>query len=173
MARLYSYPAYYGAVFPTEDQVLVGINYGPTGAEYTGTLVVGASYDPPNPTLLVGYSGDWLWVDGVEDAGYEIGPQRTFRDTTPDAPSSGVKIRRSNPSKADLIVATSMGVKIETTDMTFTVWAETLADPGTSTRIEAERGDFLVPTDGRWRILNLTKTVDGAQFRCYCRLTSE
>ena len=121
-------------------------------------------------TLLVDYSDDWNYVDGVEDAGYEFCPQRVFRTSTPTAPGSGVKVRRGNPSKADLIGVTAMGIKIETTDMTFTVWAETLVDNGTTTRVEAERGDYLVPADGRWRILNLTKTVDGAQFRCYCRL---
>lgn len=29
-----------GAVFPLPSQVLLGVTYGPTGADYTGTLVV-------------------------------------------------------------------------------------------------------------------------------------
>lgn len=169
--QLFTYAEYYGAVFPAEAEVLVGVHFGPTGTEFTGTLVVGASYEPPNPTLVVGYSGDWQWVDGVEDAGYEIGPQRVFRVSTPTAPASGVKMRRCSPTNPDLVSATAMGVGLESTDMTFTVWAETLADPNTSTRIEPAIGDLLLPTDGRWRILNFTKTVDGAQFRCYCRLS--
>ncbi len=31
-----------GAVFPAEAEVELGVDYGPTGADYTGSLTVGA-----------------------------------------------------------------------------------------------------------------------------------
>ena len=126
----------------------------------------------PGTTLSVDYSHEWLYVDGVEDCGFEFGPQRGFAGTPPVAPTSGVKIRRANPSKNDLITATAMGVRIETTDMTVTVWSETLND-GT-TIFAPERADyFTLGDEGRLRILSLTRTIDGAQWRCLCRFTTE
>lgn len=136
------------------------------------TVAAGTGADTtPGTTLLVDYSGDWVHIDGVEDAGYEIGPQRVFRTSTPTAPSSGVKVRRGNPTKADMITATAMGVRLESTDMALTLWSETLADG--SVLIEPARGDFFVLSDGRARILNLTRMIDGAQWRCFCRFASE
>jgi hypothetical protein len=40
-----TYAEYYGAVFPAESDVATGEVYGPTGAEYTGTLSGGGVGD--------------------------------------------------------------------------------------------------------------------------------
>jgi hypothetical protein len=40
---------YYGAaaVFPAENEVLDGVDYGPTGADFTGTVLIGAGVGYP------------------------------------------------------------------------------------------------------------------------------
>lgn len=125
----------------------------------------------PGTTLSVDYSGEWLYIDGVEDAGYQFGAQRQWRSSALTAPSNGVKVRRGNPNKSDMVAAAALGVKLETTDMMLTIWSETLTDG--ATLFDPQQADFVVLSDGRARILNLTRTVDGAQWRCFCRFATE
>lgn len=139
----------------------------------TNSSAVPAPPPPPPPPigkLLVDYSDDWRLVDGVENAGFRFGPQRQHRSSTPLAPSSGMRVRRCNPTKADILAATALGISVESTDMVFTIWSETLADG--ATRITPERGDFVV-VENDWRIVNLKRTIDYAQWRCLCRETAK
>lgn len=49
MIEVESYAEYFGAVFPDEEDVAEGIEYGPTGSEFEGTLISGSA--PASPQL--------------------------------------------------------------------------------------------------------------------------
>lgn len=117
--------------------------------------------------LSIDYSDDWQLVDGVEDAGFEFSPQREFDGTPPTAPDDGVKVRRCNPTKSDIMHAGAQGVGLESTDITFSLWSTTLRSG--SELISPARGDFILVDDGDYRILTCTRTMDYAQWRCVCR----
>lgn len=136
-----------------------------TFAEFFGLVTVPASQGQVKNNLSVDYEDDWEWIDGIEDVGFRFGPQRTHRGATPDAPTSGVKVFRCNPTQKELMMAAANG-SIESSDMVFVCWASTLMDGCMS--IEPKIGDFFV-ADRDWRIIQVKRTSDYAQWRCMVR----
>lgn len=120
-------------------------------------------------TLCVDYSDDHEHVDGIESGGFAFGPQREFSGATPTAPTTGVRFRRCNPTQNEVMVAAA-SFGYENNDMVFTVWAETLMDDDTV--IEPKPGDKLI-ADQDWIIKSVKRTVDYAQWRCMCRLSTK
>lgn len=156
---------------PDPGEVADGVLYGPF-LDYEGT----ASITPiPSPVdfehkLSVDFEDDWQWIDGVEDAGFEFGPDREFDGATPTAPGGGVKVLRCNPSHDEKIVAAATSVGYDVDDMVFVVWAETLND-GTDP-IQPLPADILrVEVD--WIIKSVKRTVDYSQWRCLCRRSAK
>lgn len=112
---------------------------------------------------------DWQMTEGILDAGFEYGPQR-YTTGMPDAPASGVKVRKLNPTQSQIISAAST-VGLRSTDGGFTVWSNTLrADPSeeTSTAIVPVENDRLVVEGVTWVIKTVKKTVYDTQFLVYC-----
>jgi hypothetical protein len=119
-------------------------------------------------TLSTNYDDDWKHVDGIQDAGYEFGDAREFPDGEEQtAPSEGVKVRVTNPTQNEIVVAAAT-IGYESRDMIITIWSRTLCSG--EERIEPADGDWIIFCDGkRWRIRSWKMCVDGAQYRCMCR----
>lgn len=117
------------------------------------------------------FAGDWQYTEGVEDAGYEFGPDREFAGTSPIEPGSCIKVRRGSPSRPQAIFAIeTANIQPLATDTVFTIWAETLG----SDTWRPKGGDILIvkrrPSDTeRWIIKTCQTAVYGTQYVCYCQ----
>lgn len=118
------------------------------------------------------YAGSWRHLPNVHDAGFEFSPQRRFAGTAPTAPTSGVKIRKANPSQKQMIDASAAGVGIDGTDQAITLWAYTLS---ASYAFEPKPKDKIIVLSSigieleRWIIESVKRAMFGAQFICYCK----
>lgn len=77
------------------------------------------------------FEGDYAYTEGVEQCGFEFGPDREFYgDVTPTLPADGdVRARRGNPQQADVIFYAAVGMGLNPTDVIWTIFAETLVEP--------------------------------------------
>jgi len=153
---------------PPEHVVRAGIVYG----SLTGTLLVpGSCAEQYSPREWL--KNEWQWVEGVFDAGFQYGPQ-TYTDGKATAPSTGVKVRRGNPTQNQIAVAAST-IGYETTDQIFTIWSNTLRtdpDDEDSDRVYPQQGDKLVACGRTWIIQSIKDTMYDTQYIAYCRLST-
>lgn len=71
MPEVQTFAELYGAVFPEENQTLDGVLYGPTGADFEGTLEQNGISGPPPAGQLLGLM-TCLDESGQPEAGVEI-----------------------------------------------------------------------------------------------------
>lgn len=130
--------------------------------------MVALPYDPRDAI-----SESWRSIYGVQEAGYEFGPQREFSGTAPTPPSEGVRVLKTNPSTAQAKAASERSTGFDSTDQIITVWAATLDvdyawAPKPEDRIlilDEDTGE----TTERWIIKSVESVLYGAQFVCYCK----
>lgn len=155
-------------IVPPESVVRAGIMYG----ALTGSLLAtGSCTEQFSPYEWL--KNEWQWVEGVANAGFQYGPQ-TYTDGKASAPSTGVKVRRGNPTQNQIAVAAST-VGYETTDQIFTIWSNTLredpSDEG-SDRVYPQQGDMLIACGRTWIIQSVKDTMYDTQYIAYCRLST-
>jgi len=117
--------------------------------------------------LSVDYEDDWLYLDGIEDLGYEFDSAGV---TNLAAPASGVKAKRASPTHNEVVVAAST-IGYEPTDLVFVVFAPTLMSG--SNPIRPSIGDRLVAFDCTWIIKSSKTLMDHSQYRCFCKRTTK
>lgn len=155
-------------IIPPESIVRAGVVYG----SRTGTMQVsGSCTEQFSPASWL--KDEWQWVEGVSDAGFQYGPQ-TYVTGKAIAPTSGVKVRRGNPTQNQIAVAAST-VGYETTDQIFTIWSNTLrASPSNpnSARVYPQQGDLLIACGRTWIIKSIKDTMYDTQYIAYCGLST-
>lgn len=119
------------------------------------------------------YKDSWKSVQNIAIGGFVFGPQRSGVEAV-TAPSTGVRMRLTNPRFNDIVLAQSMG--IESLDMIITVWADTLrtnpslSDDVTSPKIYPLTGDKWIDAEGhRWIIKNVKRTHWDTQYVTFCQ----
>jgi len=118
------------------------------------------------------FEGDYEYTEGVELCGFEFGPDRGFPGAAPALPTDGtVEARRGNPTQADLIFYSSVGIGINPNDVIWTIFSETLGPdtykPKPGDILTVWRGDPLAEVE-RWIIKNCKTGVYGDQYICLC-----
>lgn len=123
------------------------------------------TYDPS-----ASLKDDWQYTEGVIDAGVAYGSDRATTGL-PVAPTSGVKVRKGNPTQNQIAVAAST-FGYRSTDQIFTIWLNTLrvtpADESSS-QVTLVEGDKITAGGITWIIKSIKETVYATQSIAYCQ----
>jgi hypothetical protein len=118
--------------------------------------------------LSVDYEDDWIYLEGIEDVGFVLGPQRDATGLT--APTSGVKAKRASMTHNEVVVAAAT-IGYEANDCVFVVWAQTLTSSGTP--FDPRPGDTIRAFDYDWIIKSAKRNVDFSQYRCVVKRSAK
>ncbi len=147
MALETRYAGYYGATFPTEAQVLDGVEYTDGVVDYTGTLDPGAGGTVPDANdvrlgVNVGQGSGTLRVPAVEDV--RIGKVFDANDSLTG--TLDVDAEANLPAVDDVLEAVAYGSTSQLTGTYATVAVGDVQESVTFGPSESLTGTFVVPT---------------------------